>query len=84
MWLPAVWRVLILNMSTYEAAVATAIEHLPIQRKVSKDWCGYAIVEHNGGYHVYSADAWNRPTETPMLPWSSPLGTIVGYVRQPE
>lgn len=70
-----------------EQAIETARQHIPITKRVVKEeyWCGSTIVRKVGPYggesfHVYSADAWERPSEAPMLPWSPPTGTPVADV----
>lgn len=59
-------------------AVWTARSSLETQERVrSPEWrTGMTIVEHSEGtYRVYSSDAWDKPTEAPMLPWHPPTGT---------
>ena len=69
-------------MNTLTRAVEIAKQHIPIQREVCKKefWVGFTIVLDAGQYRVYSADAWERPTSQPMLPWSPPKGTPVAHV----
>lgn len=63
-------------------AVGIAKQHIPIQKYVCKEefWCGFTIVLHNDEYRVFDADAWERPSEAPLLPWSPPVGTKVATV----
>jgi hypothetical protein len=66
-----------------ERAIDTARQHIPIQKMVSKPefWCGFTIcITERGEYRVYSADAWDEPTERPMLPWSAPTARPIGHV----
>ncbi len=63
-------------------AIDLAKEHIPIQKFCAKRkyWVGFTVALHNGRYSVYNADAWDRPSEVPMLPWSPPEGTKVAHV----
>lgn len=67
-------------------AVNIAKQNLPIQRQVVKPefQVGYTIVFYDGEYRVFSADAWERPSERPLLPWSPPKGTKIAHVAQDE
>lgn len=64
-------------------AVETARAHNPVIKRVVKPeyWRGTTIVESaHGTFHVYGADAWEKPSEAPMLSWSPPTGTPVADV----
>ena len=63
-------------------AIEIAKQHIPIQKEVTKPefWVGFTIVLHNDRYSVYDADAWEKPSETPLLSWSPPTGTKVAHV----
>lgn len=70
-----------------EQAIETARQHIPITKSVVKEeaWCGFTIVRkvdpyERESFHAYKADAWERPSETPLLPWSPPTGTPVADV----
>lgn len=68
---------------SYDEAVEIAREHGPIQKKIVSPeyWSGHTIVRKDDGTHaVYSGDAWDEPTEQPMLPWHPPTGTPVAHV----
>jgi hypothetical protein len=62
-------------------AVNVAIQSIACQLYVCRCPPGFAIVEHNGRFSVYDADAWEPPTETPVLPWFPPKGKIYCYVN---
>ena len=63
-------------------AIEIAKQHIPIQQYCTKEefWCGFTIVLHNDRYSVYDADAWEKPSEVPLLPWSPPKGVKVAHV----
>jgi hypothetical protein len=66
-----------------ERAIDTARQHIPIQKYVVKPeyWVGYTIcLDDHGRYRVYEDDAWDEPSEQPMLPWSPPTARPVGHV----
>lgn len=64
----------------FDRAVQTALDHLDIERSLVRPEClvGFAVCEHTSpsdqhvSYRVLSADAWERPNATPLLPWSAP------------
>lgn len=66
----------------FEQAIETARQHIPITKRVVKEefWCGFTIVRNGELFHVYQANAWERPSEAPMLPWSPPTGVPVADV----
>lgn len=71
----------------FERAVETARQNLPIKASiVAPEYLdGYKIVRRenpNGTttFHVYDEDAWERPSENPLLPWSAPVGEVVATV----
>ncbi len=65
-----------------DKAIEVAKQHIPIQQYVCipEAQVGFTVTCHEGRYRVYSADAWERPTESPLLPWSTPRGTKVAHV----
>lgn len=65
-------------------AVRTALSALDIdERIVAPEHLSPMVIvrKDSGRLAVYSANAWTRPTEQPMLPWSAPLGTPVATVN---
>lgn len=75
----------------FQYAVETARENLPIMRKARRPEClaDYIIVEVKiratadspTRFAVYAEDAWTKPTERPLLPWSAPAGRRLARVR---
>lgn len=63
-----------------DRAIVTALEHIPIVKRVRRDPVGSTIVDDRGTYRVYSEDAWDEPTERPMLAWHPPSGKPVVHV----
>lgn len=63
-------------VKTAHSALATA------RRIVRPEYLSEMVIvaKPDGLLCVYKADAWTRPTERPMLPWSAPLGTPVATV----
>lgn len=73
--------------SLIEQAIETARQSNEITKRLVREdaWSGSTIVRKVDPYdresfHVYSADAWEEPSETPLLPWSPPTGTPVADV----
>lgn len=71
-----------------EYAIETARSSNELTKKLVREdaWRGSTIVRKVSPYgeesfHVYNADAWERPSEAPMLPWSPPTGTPVASVN---
>lgn len=71
----------------FERAIEVARQNLPIKASiVAPEFLdGYKIVRRenpNGTttFHVYDEDAWERPEENPLLPWSAPVGEVVATV----
>lgn len=65
----------------FQKAVSTAHAHIPIQKTVHREPPGFVIAEDAGRFAVFGADAWEKPTSTPMLPWSPPKGRRVARVN---
>lgn len=68
----------------FDRAVDTAREGLSVKASiVAPEYLdGYKIVRrhnHNGtaSFHVYDEDAWDHPSENPLLLWSAPVGEVV-------
>lgn len=75
------------NGVQFERAVETARQDLSIKASiVAPEYLdGYKIVRRenpNGTttFHVFDEDAWERPFENPLLPWSAPTGEVVATV----
>lgn len=71
----------------FERAVETARQNLPIKASIvaPEHLDGYKIVRRenpNGTttFHVFDEDAWEHPSENPLLPWSAPTGEVVATV----
>lgn len=71
----------------FNRAVATARQNLPIKAAVvAPEYLdGYKIVRRenpNGTitFHAFDEDAWDRPSEAPLLAWSAPEGEVVATV----
>ena len=66
-------------MRTFREAVDAARSQLPIQKAVRAPefWCGFAIT---ADHRVFSADAWDRPAEQPVLPWRPPSSNPIAFV----
>lgn len=76
-----------INGTQFERAVETARQNLSIKASIvaPKHLDGYKIVRRenpNGTttFHVFDEDAWERPSENPLLPWSAPTGEVVATV----
>lgn len=76
---------------SFDRAVNAAVDGLDFIRKytVPKAHVGYAIVRKTSprgsvSYHAYRADAWERPQQTPLLPWSAPVGEVVAHISMEE
>lgn len=70
--------------STLDRAIDAARSALPIKASVTAPeyMDGFKITryQHPQGhhtFHVYDANAWEKPTTTPLLPYTPPLGEIV-------
>lgn len=70
-----------------DRAIETALEGLAVKASiVAPEYLdGYKIIrrENPSGtatFHVFDEDAWERPAENPLLPWSAPTGEVVATV----
>jgi hypothetical protein len=75
---------LTLDNPAFAHAVSTARSSLDIQARIVAEAhrCDMAIVRKDSGrLAVYRADAWDRPDQAPLLPWSPPLGAPVATVH---
>lgn len=71
------------TQSRMDRAITIARDALAIDRTIVKEEClseMVIVVTADSLLSVYGANAWTRPTEQPMLPWSAPLGTPVATV----
>lgn len=70
----------------FERAIETARQNLPIKASiVAPEYLdGYKIVRREtpsgDTFHVFDEDAWDNPSENPLLPWSAPTGEVVATV----
>lgn len=71
----------------FERAIETARQNLPIKASiVAPEYLdGYKIIRRenpNGTttFHVFDEDAWEKPSENPLLVWSAPVGEVVATV----
>jgi hypothetical protein len=76
------WVYAHLTDDKFGRAVETARQHIPIVKQVVRPeaWSGFTIVEDNGEYRVHDGNAWDEPSERPMLPWSASTGKPVAHV----
>jgi hypothetical protein len=76
------WVYAHLTDAKFARAVEAARQHIPIVKQVVRPeaWSGFTIVEDKGEYRVHDGNAWDEPSERPMLPWSAPTGKPVARV----